>query len=199
MRCNEFRCSRDLNFICPSGEAYRALRNSLQQQDYATLFGSDSEIQLPREIQADEHSIHFPVVIDEIAIKFEILCEARIMLGEPVAEHWCRIPCLSHQDLCAEKLMLNADRWMDETTYSRDLLDLGQLYFKAGISPTALSKAEAAYPVMQALDDSLDRFCADGERQTLVFRALNIADQDRAMLAMNKLQDWCVNHTLLPG
>jgi hypothetical protein len=47
--------------------------------------------------------------------------------------------------LAAEKLLSNADRWADDATFSRDLIDLAMMRADHALLASACGKAEGAY------------------------------------------------------
>ena len=56
------------------------------------------------------------------------------------------VPVLDRDDMHAEKLLANADRGLDRSQMSRDLIDLGMMIAAWGPIPTAaLKKVEGAY------------------------------------------------------
>src|SRR5690606_17505702 len=88
------------------------------------------------------------------AIKFEIVLEGRIELATPgEVDRVCGIQTLAPVDLAAEKLLANADRWKDDSVYSRDLIDLAMMQADRRLLQEACLKAEGAYgeSVRQAL------------------------------------------------
>lgn len=172
---NEYRWSKDIDFVCPVGEHYRYLRSKIMEEGYQAIFQSVQGIQLPREIKADQYGIRFPVVIDNTLIKFEIIAEARIHLESPVYLNWLNIPCLSFVDRCCEKLLANADRWNDTAVESRDLIDLAMLRLASHIPQLAFDKAEAAYDVKKPLFRALNNFQQKPEYRQKCFDALHIS------------------------
>ena len=59
-----------------------------------------------------------------MGIKFEIVLEARIELATPAAaDTLCGVATLTPRDMVTSKLLANADRWADESVFSRDLID----------------------------------------------------------------------------
>ncbi len=91
----------------------------MQVHGYNALFvetkgstASEQRLQFPRSIQADQYGVRFPVVVDRITIKLEIIAEGRIELAPPSYPDWSPIPCLGIIDCWAEKLLANADRGM---------------------------------------------------------------------------------------
>lgn len=80
-----------------------------------------------------------------IYIKFEIVFESRIDLSTPQPNSLLSgTPTLSRLDLAATKLLANSDRWMDDATFGRDILDLAFLDLKAKEFDTALETTSDA-------------------------------------------------------
>ena len=68
------------------------------------------------------------VQVDGQPIKFEIVFEARIALEAPGADDAvCGVPSLTPLDMATSKLLANADRWLDDGVFSRDLIDLAMM------------------------------------------------------------------------
>jgi hypothetical protein len=110
-------------------------------------------------------------------VKFEILLEARIDAAGSI-DIDLGVPALDPESAVAEKLLANADRGLDESVHSRDLIDLAFLAkaHGAGALRAGLSKAQAVYGA--AVLDYLER----------TVRRLH---EDRAWFRM------CVNDLLL--
>ena len=104
------------------------------------------KISLARDVRADQYGIRTFVESDHVKLKFEIVREARIELeaddipGIPV-------PCLARKHCFAEKFLANADRGLDASTLSRDIVDLAfmiQSWSKAD-ADAGLTIAKTAY------------------------------------------------------
>lgn len=175
----EFRFSKDIDFMCPVGKGYRLLRTIVADSNSkpSVLFRQTDSLTFPRDIKADQYGIRFPVFLNGEPIKFEIIAEARIQL-EPAAKYpWTDLPCLSVVDRFAEKLLANADRGMDESIQSRDLIDLAAMRVDKSIPPAAIEKAENAYPVLDPLKNSLAKFQQSESYRNKCFSALEIHDR----------------------
>ena len=155
---NEYRLSKDIDFICPVGQGYRQLRAAINEKGYGALFADTGGLEFPRDIKANQYGVRFAVKLDEFVIKFEIVAEGRIALDKPTYYDWCSVPCLSFEDSCAEKLLSNADRWADASVESRDLIDLAVLRLQGDIAQTVYDKAENAYPVIKPLIKAIEKF-----------------------------------------
>lgn len=175
---NEYRMSKDIDFICPVGPGYRRLREIVSEGMLkpAVLFNTLDQLELPRDLFADQYGVRFPVIVDGEPIKFEIVAEARIALNAPEYFDQIPVPCLGFEDLCSEKLLANADRWLDTSIESRDLIDLAVLRLQRPIPGEASTKAEAAYPVLTDLKKALTKFQGSPEYREKCFSALEIED-----------------------
>ncbi|CAN1210849.1 Nucleotidyl transferase AbiEii/AbiGii toxin family protein [Tumidithrix helvetica PCC 7403] len=186
---NEYRLSKDIDFMCPFGEGYRGLRQAVNQFGYDALFQDRTQIKLPREIQCNQYGIRFPVEVDGTIIKFEIVAEGRITFEPPSHYDWLPVACLSLVDCFAEKLLANADRWLDTSVESRDLIDLAMLCQHFPLPQAAIQKAESAYPVIEPLRKAIANFQAKPKYQETCFASLGIGDPDRVLLGMKALAD----------
>lgn len=105
---NEFRKSKDIDFLCSDKDGYRNLREEVFDHGLRRIFSKD--VVFLREHRADQYGIRTVLSIHGgDPIKFEIVREARIPL---VPERVSSLPvvCISRPDLFAEKILANADR-----------------------------------------------------------------------------------------
>lgn len=173
----EYRWSRDVDFICPIGPGYKRLRQIVAENNFkpSALFANTDSLDFPRDLMANQYGVRFAVISDGTPIKFEIVAEARIDLEPPETRDWLNVPCLSSVDRYAEKLLANADRWLDASIESRDLIDLAILRLHGEQSDKAIDKAEEAYPVLAPLEKSVKKFQGSEEYRHKCFSALEIA------------------------
>jgi len=176
-RYGEYRWSKDVDFICQVGAGYRELRQRLFDHGQDAIFTDTSNITLLREPVADQYAVRQGIEVDGTIIKFEIVLESRIQLGEPDRLDWCPVPCLNTVDCFAEKLLANADRWSDRSIGSRDLIDLAVLRYHHEIPVTAIEKAETAYPVQQPLIRAIEEFQADAGYRNKCYEELEVHDR----------------------
>ena len=111
-------------------------------------------------VRADQYGIRGHVVVVGQPIKLEIVLEARIALQPArMADDVCGVPSLTALDLAASKLLANADRWLDDVVFSRDVIDLAMMRPRLPLLRKALSKAEQAYgpAVRRDLGRAIDR------------------------------------------
>lgn len=99
-------------------------------------------------------------------IRLEFVREARIELSGGV-DASLGVAVLTHDDLFAEKLLANADRYLDSATSCRDAIDLAMMTRAWGPAPTASwRRARGAYgdTVDRALAGAIQRLRDDGYR-----------------------------------
>lgn len=186
---NEYRWSKDVDFICPVGDGYRYLRKLVADSNLnpKVFFTKTKNLEFPRDLKADQYGIRFLVVAEEVPIKFEIIAEARVKLNPPQSLGWTQVPALNFEDQCTEKLLANADRWTDSSTESRDLIDLSVLRKKGPLPESAISKAENAYPVIPELKKALTKFLNDERYQNKCFTTLEIENRKFILEGTNLL------------
>jgi hypothetical protein len=147
LRYGEYRESVDIDFMVSDLAGYRELRQLLgNAHGLQPIVRGGLQLELAREVRADQYGIRTQVRAGTSTIKFEIVLEARIDLAAPGNKgRICGIQALAPIDLAAEKLLANADRWTDDSVYSRDLIDLAMMQADRSLLEAACVKAEAAY------------------------------------------------------
>ena len=151
LRYGEYRQSVDIDFLVSHREGYRALRQLLSgtagvqaicraDVDLAPVFSQT------REVRADQYGLRTMLRVADVEIKFEIVLEARITLEAPGAgDLLCGVATLTPLDAAASKLLANSDRWRDDATLSRDLIDLAMMAPPKALLRRAIAKAQGAY------------------------------------------------------
>ena len=147
LRYGEFRESVDIDFLVADADGYRALRQLLGgAAGLAPLARPGLELELAREVRTDQYGIRTVVRTEGVGIKFEIVREAPITLEAPGPQDAvCGVATLTPLDLAASKLLANADRWGDDSVFSRDLIDLAMMAPSPALLAQARDKAERAY------------------------------------------------------
>lgn len=148
LRHGEFRESVDIGFPVSDPDGYRQLRQQLVGATNidALLRAGAAPVALARDIRADQYGIRTALLVDGVRIKFEIVREARITLDEPARnELVCGIATLATTDLAASKLLANADRWHDDSVFSRDAIDLAMMDLPPRRLRPVIDKARQAY------------------------------------------------------
>lgn len=121
LELGEYRESKDIDFLCSNQDGYRVLRETVTETSLGRI--AASSLSLAREVRADQYGVRTFIEKNGIKLQFEIVREARIEIeGEEIA----RIPvaCLTRRHCFAEKFLANADRGLDASTLSRDIVDL---------------------------------------------------------------------------
>jgi hypothetical protein len=163
----EYRTSNDIDFVCAIGAGYRELRNRIDRESPQILLRPDSSLQIER-YRADQYGIRM------VPIKTEIIAEARFTLDEPRQPSWSPVQCLSINDCFTSKLLANSDRYLDDSVYSRDLIDLAFLRNHYALPPAAIARAEAAYHVINPLKAAISRFQANADLRFRCYENLSI-------------------------
>jgi hypothetical protein len=148
LELDEFRESKDLDFLCSDASSYGDLRLLASREGYGALLpGAErAGVRFPREMKVDQYGIRFPAVLGEVTIRVELIREARLDLGASTRVPGVPVECLSLPDVYAEKLLANSDRWADRQGLSRDLVDLAALRrWRGSVPPEAWKAAETAY------------------------------------------------------
>jgi len=181
LRCGEFRVSQDVDFLCASRDGYRVLRERVFDRGVAGLFRVAPPVL--RELRADRYGIRTVLRIDGEPVKFEIVSEARLEL-RGVTDPALPVARLADEDLVAEKLLANADRYLDDAAMGRDAIDLIVLERALGGLPAAsFEKARQAYgaSVDEAWHRALVRL---RDKPELLARSLDAMSVDAAARAV---------------
>ena len=121
LELGEYRESRDMDFLCSDRDGYRLLRESVSGTYLGPILAP--KLSLAREVRADQYGIRTFIEHNGIKLKFEIVKEARIEIdGETI--DGIPVACLTRRHCFAEKFLANADRGLDASTLSRDIVDL---------------------------------------------------------------------------
>lgn len=172
----EYRWSKDIDFISSvTSSGYKNLRTVVFNGGYKALFRDLSRIQIGRGT-TDQYAIRMTVIVDNVAIKTEIIAEVRFELDPPRYPDWSPVPCLSLNDCFTSKLLSNSDRYMDDSVEARDLIDLAVLRLQSSIPEEAIEKAEKAYEVIRPLEVAVRRFQERADYRESCFSGLLIDD-----------------------
>jgi len=186
----EYRESRDVNLLCSDREGYRLLRETVQATSLGRVCAGT--ISLAREVRADQYGIRTFVEVGETRIKFEIVREARIDIeGEDVAG--IPVPCLSRRHCFAEKFLANTDRGLDDSTLSRDIIDLAFMMqgWSRKDADAGMAIAETAYgtAVQRSLVAAVERLRRDKAYRNRCVEGLAIADTGTLSAGLKALSD----------
>lgn len=181
-RCGEFRISRDVDFLCSSRDGYRLLRQRVFDAGGSGFFAP--ALPLLREARVDRYGIRMVVLVEGEPIKFEVVSEGRIDL-EGAQDPSLPVPRLSDVDLVTEKLLANADRYLDDGALGRDVIDLILLENTLGeLPPEAWNKAVMAYGsvVEQAWNKALQRLKTRSPQRARWLDLLAVSPAARAVI-----------------
>ncbi len=157
LELGEYRESGDIEFLCSDLAGYRALRSTVSERSLGRIVARP--LALAREVRADRYGIRTVLEVDASRLKFEIVLEGRIELAGAVLG----VPCLSHVDCFAEKLLANADRWGDDAVLSRDIIDLAFMVEGWGLADATAGAALAR----DAYGEIIDRALGDAAQRLL--------------------------------
>jgi hypothetical protein len=147
LRYGEYRESVDIGFMVSDLAGYRALRQRLTgPAGLDSLARPGATLVQARELRADQYGLRTLVREGGWTLKFEIFLEARIAFDVPGDEDVVAgVRALTPLDLAASKLLALADRWRDDSVFSRDLIDLAMMQPPKALLKAALAKAAGAY------------------------------------------------------
>ena len=147
MSRGEYRESLDMDFLISNLTGYRELRDIIKKNNnLSAIVRKGMQLNLSREIRADQYGIRTMIKQGENEIKFEIVFEGRISLEFPNSyKHICGVSTLTPLDMATSKLLANSDRWADDAVFSRDLIDLAMLNLSSVMLHQSVEKAALAY------------------------------------------------------
>jgi len=147
LRYGEFRESIDIDFLISDIGLYGKVRNDIRDHhDLSPLLLPGKTLELIRELRTDQYGIRTVIGIGEAKIKLEIISEGRISFDLPEPKEFIDgIPSLTRLDSIASKLLVNSDRYADDSVYSRDLIDLAMIKPTKKELHLAMEKAKKAY------------------------------------------------------
>lgn len=157
----EYRESTDIDFLVSDMASYRDLRQAMTgAMGLGAVVREGALLQPSRDIRADQYGLRTALLVDRQEIKFEIVLEGRIDLERAgSADVVCGVATLTSLDMATSKLLANSDRWADDSTFSRDLIDLAMMSPKLDLLRRAVAKAQAAYgdAILRDLGKAIDR------------------------------------------
>jgi len=191
LELGEYRESRAVDFLCADSAGYRRIRETVREHSLGSIQSSD--LQLARQVRADQYGVRTVVQHNQSTLKFEIIREGRIALdGEPVAG--LPVTCLSHRCCFAEKFMANSDRGLDMSTLSRDIVDLAFMIqgWSAEDAQAGLALAMTAYgkTVPDAISAVIEKMTQDRAYRSRCINGLAITEPEtfsRGLRALAKL------------
>lgn len=143
LQLDEYRESVDIDFLCADPAGYRLLRETVTSHTLGAILRAP--LPYARDIRTQRDKISTYLSIDDTPVRVEFVLEGRIPIsGQPHPQ--LAVPVLDRSDMYAEKLLANADRVLDRSQRSRDLIDLAFMIQAWGPIPTAaVEKATGAY------------------------------------------------------
>ena len=188
LNLDEYRESVDIEFLCASNEGYRKLREAVWgRPDLNGLLLPEAKLETLRDVRADQYGIRTLIRLADVAIKFEIVREARIQLSGEMDDRF-GVPVLTRDCMYAEKLLANTDRWADKAVLNRDILDLSMMISRWGPIPdSAWAIAEGAYgdTARKAYEEAIARIRnTEWLRECMVGMAME-PDLEREILAQH--------------
>jgi Nucleotidyl transferase AbiEii toxin, Type IV TA system len=153
LRYGEYRESVDIDFLVSDIAGYRALRQLLTGPlGVLAIAKPGAKLVAAREVRADQYGLRTALLNDGTPIKFVIVLEGRITLDAAgTLDQICGVACLTAKDMLCSKLLVNSDRWADDSVFSRDLIDLAMAQPSKPLLRRAADKARLAY------GDAIDR------------------------------------------
>lgn len=147
LRYGEYRESVDIDFLISDVGLYGKVREDVRDHNnLSPLLLPGKSLELIRELRTDQYGIRTVVGIGNAKIKLEIISEGRILFDVPEPKDFIDgIPSLTRLDAIASKLLVNSDRYGDDSVYSRDLIDLAMMKPTSKELHLAIEKAKKAY------------------------------------------------------
>lgn len=174
VKLGEYRESINIDFLCSDREGYRLLRNAITPPTLGAVLRKP--VKHLRDVRTQRDKISTFLEVDDLPIRVEFILEGRIEISGSLDPDLA-VPVLQRDDMYAEKLLANADRALDRSQMSRDLIDLAMMIDAWGPIPAAaLNKAEAAYG--KSVPDAFERgltLLRDSRYREESLQAMNMA------------------------
>ena len=107
LEINEFRESIDIDFLCPTRESYKAVREQVNSISLGSLVHKDFVYE--REIRADRDGVRMWIIHDSRKIKVEFVSFNEYNLSIDQTNPFS-VPCISRTSCFVTKLLANTDR-----------------------------------------------------------------------------------------
>jgi single-stranded DNA-binding protein len=128
----EFRESRDVDFLVSSQEGYRLLREAVTNETLGEILREP--LRQLRAVRMDRYSIRTALEIEGEPIRIEFVSEGELGISGAFSPE-LGVPTLSRDDMYATKLLANANRALDKSVLSRDIIDLAAMVDSWGDVP----------------------------------------------------------------
>lgn len=184
LKFGEFRQSNDIDFLVSDDVAYRELRHMVRLNGPRSLFSDMKNLTLPKTFLDDQYGIRGWVEVFGNRIKFEIVSEGRIAFATPTEnDRVSGVLTLTETDLIAEKVMANSDRYLDTSTFQRDVIDLAFMEHPTFRDSPGFQKAQQVYGQrgLEDLDKSITKLTHDLQWLDRCLTALDVSTP-RAMV-----------------
>lgn len=146
LRFGEYRTSVDIDFLVSDIQGYRSLREAVKRGGLKSLFSSLAGISIDSHVATDQYGIRGTVLVLDTPVKLEIVAEGRVELDQiDTSNDILGVAALSNSDLLCQKLLANSDRFLDSSTFNRDLLDIAFMEPRSIRTSLGWQKAEGAY------------------------------------------------------
>ena len=190
LELDEYRESKDIDFLCADRDGYRELRTIVVERGLQGLFGQ--RVGVRREARIDMDGIRAVIDIDGEPLKFQIVLEGRLESLGPDTIRCNGVAQLSRESAFAEKVLANADRGLDTSTLARDVIDLAYMAERWDMPPAraGLHLAEAAYggDVQKKLDLAIGKIQSDRLWRQQCERGLRLDHPKVLRAGLEKLQ-----------
>jgi hypothetical protein len=173
----EYRESRDIDFLCSRRAGFRAVRETVTNDSLGAI--GRRSLALARDVRADRDGVRTFLVAGSGRYKLEIVFEGRIDLSGEIDPR-LGLAVLTPVCAVAEKMLANADRGLDESTQSRDLIDLAfaAVHFGRAVVKDGMAQAAEAYglAVGSHLERVLREFRDNRRHAAACIRSLGVDD-----------------------
>ena len=171
MNAEGYRLSLDIDFIANDFD-YDLFYEWLLDHHPQELFTSNS-IVTAGELRRDRIAIRIPVTVESTSIKLEIIAEERFILDTPPHTR-NKVSQLVFIDRIVCKLFANRDRWIDDSSFCRDLIDLAVLRKQASFPEIVYTKGKRNYKIKESLVEALSRFSNQPQLRKKCYEVLQI-------------------------
>ena len=199
LELDEYRESRDIDFLCADRDGYRRLRETVSEASLGAI--AKVSLRLSREVRADQYGIRTRLGEGESALKFEVIREARIELSG-IRQRGIPTVCLDRTSAFAEKFLANADRGLDRSTLSRDAVDLAFMIqgWGAELASAGVAIARTAYGAVvdRKLREVIDLLRDDRAYRARCVDAMAIEDTKTLAQGLDRLLKTIVQQQARP-
>lgn len=170
LEIDEYRESVDIDFLCPTRESYRAVREQVNSVSLGGLVHQDFVYE--REIRADRDGVRTWIVHESSKIKVEFVSFNEYNLTSDESEPFS-VPCISQTSCFVTKLLANTDRALGYPY--KDIFDILAMVKTWGPIPEeAMAIAHNFYGkrVKEELISSLEHILDNPEKHYKAARAM---------------------------